>query len=102
MQALVYLGPGQKELRDCPSPQLHHATDALVDITRTTLCGTDLHILAGHVPTCEPGRILGHEGTGVVAEVGAAVTSVVPGDRVLLSCITSCGRCAMCGRGTSR
>lgn len=99
MRALVYAGIGRKELHDRPRPGLRDATDAIVAMTRTTLCGTDLHILAGHVPTCEPGRILGHEGTGVVAEVGAAVTSVVPGDRVLLSCITSCGRCAMCRRG---
>jgi alcohol dehydrogenase len=99
MQALVYLGPGQKELRDCPSPQLHHATDALVDITRTTLCGTDLHILAGHVPSCAPGRILGHEGVGVVTAVGDGVTTLTAGDQVLISCITSCGRCEPCRRG---
>lgn len=99
MQALVYLGPGQKELRDCPSPYLQDATDALVTMTRTTLCGTDLHILAGHVPSCAPGRILGHEGVGVVTAIGAGVTTLAPGDRVLISCITSCGRCEPCRRG---
>ncbi|MFA6125581.1 zinc-dependent alcohol dehydrogenase family protein [Sphingomonas sp.] len=74
-------------------------TDAIVRITRTTICGTDLHILKGDVPTCLPGRVLGHEGVGVVEEVGAAVSSFAPGDHVLVSCITSCGRCEPCRRG---
>jgi threonine dehydrogenase-like Zn-dependent dehydrogenase len=65
-------------------------------MTLTTICGTDLHILKGDVATCEPGRILGHEGVGVVEEVGAAVTMFKPGDRVLISCITACGKCVYC------
>jgi alcohol dehydrogenase len=71
-------------------------TDAVVRITRTTICGTDLHILKGDVPSCQPGRILGHEGVGVVEAVGAAVTAFKAGDRVLISCITACGKCAYC------
>lgn len=99
MKALVYSGPGQKALRECPKPTLTAATDALVRMAKTTLCGTDLHILAGHVPTCEPGRILGHEGVGVVESVGAGVLRFQPGQRVLLSCITACGRCDACRKG---
>lgn len=96
MQALVYLGTGTKALRDRPKPVLTAATDAIVRITKTTICGTDLHILAGHVPSCEPGRILGHEGVGTVDSVGAGVANHRPGDRVLISCITACGRCDAC------
>jgi alcohol dehydrogenase len=73
--------------------------DALVRLTRTTICGTDLHILKGDVPTCRPGTTLGHEGVGVVEAAGAAVGSFRPGDRVLISCITSCGRCEYCRKG---
>ncbi len=99
MQALVYLGPGKMELRDCPAPVLRDATDAIVRITRTTLCGTDLHIVKGDVATCEPGRILGHEGVGIVEAVGNGVAAFKPGDRVLISCITACARCEACRRG---
>lgn len=99
MKALVYHGPGIKSLDDRPMPKLLSATDAIVKITRTTICGTDLHILKGDVPTCEPGRILGHEGVGVIEEVGAAVSTFKPGDHVLISCITSCGKCDYCRRG---
>jgi alcohol dehydrogenase len=96
MKALVYLGPGQKALQERPMPQIQAPGDAIVKITRTTLCGTDLHILKGDVATCAPGRILGHEGVGIVESVGAAVTAFKPGDHVLLSCISSCGKCANC------
>jgi alcohol dehydrogenase len=99
MKALVYHGPGSKSLDDRPMPELSSATDAIVRITRTTICGTDLHILKGDVPTCEPGRILGHEGVGVIEQVGAAVSTFKPGDHVLISCITSCGKCDYCRRG---
>lgn len=99
MKALVYQGLGQKSLQDRPLPKLKSATDAIVKIAKTTICGTDLHILKGDVPTCAPGRILGHEGTGVIAEVGDGVTTLRPGDRVLISCITACGRCEYCRRG---
>jgi len=99
MKALVYHGPGSKSLDEKPMPKLISATDAIVRITRTTICGTDLHILKGDVPTCEPGRILGHEGVGVIEQVGAAVSTFKPGDHVLISCITSCGKCDYCRRG---
>src|SRR5580698_10383575 len=99
MKALVYHGPGNKSLDDRPKPKLASATDAIVKVTRTTICGTDLHILKGDVPTCEPGRILGHEGVGVIEAVGAAVSTFKPGDHVLVSCITSCGKCDYCRRG---
>ncbi|QRI63984.1 GNAT family N-acetyltransferase [Shinella sp. PSBB067] len=99
MKALVYEGPGRKSLMERPMPTLAAATDAIVRITRTTICGTDLHILKGDVPSCTPGRILGHEGVGIVEETGAGVTQFARGDRVLISCISSCGKCEYCRRG---
>src|SRR5450432_4880812 len=96
MKALVYLGPGKKALEERPKPEITAPTDAIVKITKTTICGTDLHILKDDVPTCQPGRILGHEGVGVIEKVGAAVTTFKPGDRVLISCITACGKCSYC------
>ena len=99
MKALVYQGPGRKALQECPKPELQAPTDAVVRVTSTTLCGTDLHILKGDVPTCEPGTVLGHEGVGVVEAVGAGVTVFKPGDHVLISCISACGRCEYCRKG---
>ncbi|MCS4503847.1 alcohol dehydrogenase [wastewater metagenome] len=99
MKALVYEGPGKRTWQDRPDPSVEKPTDAVVRITHTTICGTDLHILKGDVPTCEPGRILGHEGVGVVESVGDGVAGVKPGDPVLISCITACGRCDYCKRG---
>jgi alcohol dehydrogenase len=96
MQALVYNGPGRKNVEDRPKPVIQAATDAVVRITKTTICGTDLHILKGDVATCLPGTILGHEGVGVVDAVGAGVSTFKPGDKVLISCITACGRCEFC------
>jgi len=96
MKALVYLGPGKKALQDHAMPEIAAPTDAIVRITKTTICGTDLHILKGDVPTCEPGRILGHEGVGIIESVGSGVTAFKPGDRVLISCISSCGKCEYC------
>lgn len=96
MKALVYKGPGQKALEDHRKPEITAPTDAIVKISRTTICGTDLHILKGDLPSCAPGRILGHEGVGVVEAVGAAVTAFKPGDRVLISCISACGTCEYC------
>ena len=96
MKALVYLGPGKKAVEERPKPGITSPTDAIVKITKTTICGTDLHILKGDVASCKPGRILGHEGVGVVDEVGSAVTSFKVGDRVLISCISSCGKCVYC------
>jgi len=99
MKALVYQGPGLKSLEDRPKPQIQALGDAIVKIVKTTICGTDLHILKGDVPTCTPGRILGHEGVGVVEAAGAGVTAFRPGDHVLISCISSCGKCEYCRRG---
>ncbi len=99
MKALVYHGPGEKAWESAPDPSIIEPTDAIVRIDTSTICGSDLHILKGHVPTCQPGTILGHEAVGVVVEVGAAVTTIAPGDRVLVSCITSCGRCRFCKGG---
>ncbi|MEO8064595.1 MAG: zinc-dependent alcohol dehydrogenase family protein [Pseudomonadota bacterium] len=99
MKALVYRGPGSKALEERPKPEIQKPGDAIVKIEFTTLCGTDLHILKGHVATCAPGRILGHEGVGIVDSVGAGVTAFQKGDRVLISCISSCGKCESCRRG---
>jgi len=96
MKALVYLGPTKKALQEHAQPELVAPTDAIVKITKTTICGTDLHILKGDVPTCQPGRILGHEGVGIISQVGSAVNSFKVGDHVLISCITSCGKCQYC------
>lgn len=99
MKALVYHGPGKRTWEDRPKPRLVHPTDALVRVTTTTICGTDLHILKGDVPTVDPGRILGHEAVGRIEEVGAAVRGFAKGDKVLVSCISSCGRCDFCRKG---
>ena len=99
MKALVYLGPGKKALRECPMPRIQAPTDAVVRIVKTTICGSDLHILKGDVPTCTPGRILGHEGVGTIEAIGTGVTQFAVGDRVVISCISSCGKCDYCRKG---
>lgn len=99
MKALVYHGPGTKAWEDVPEPQLRDDTDAIVRVDTTTICGTDLHILKGDVPEVTPGRILGHEAVGTVESVGAGVKNVRPGDHVLVSCISACGRCRFCREG---
>ena len=99
MQAFIYNGPGRKNVEDRPKPVLAGPGDAIVRITRTTICGTDLHILKGDVPTCKPGTILGHEGVGIVDSVGAAVSTFKTGNHVLISCISACGRCEPCRKG---
>ena len=99
MKALVYHGPGQKAWEEVPDPVIQQPTDVIVRIDTTTICGTDLHILKGDVPAVTPGRILGHEGVGVVLEKGSAVSTVDVGDRVLLSCISACGACSYCHQG---
>jgi alcohol dehydrogenase len=96
MKALVYHGPGKKSWEDRPRPVVREATDAIVRITTTTICGTDLHILKGDVPAVTDGRILGHEAIGVVEETGSGVTAFKKGDKVLVSCITSCATCDFC------
>lgn len=96
MKALVYQGKGTKEWDSVPDPQVRDATDAVIRVDAVTICGTDLHILKGDVPAVTPGRILGHEAVGTIVDVGTAVTNVRPGDRVLASCISACGRCSYC------
>lgn len=96
MKAVVYRGPGKVTLEEKPNPKLGKSTDCIVKIIKTTICGTDLHIRKGDVPTVDIGRTLGHEGIGIVEEAGSAVLNFKSGDKVLISCITSCGRCSHC------
>jgi alcohol dehydrogenase len=98
MKALVYAGAAKKAFEDRPNPEIASPTDAIVRVTKTTICGTDLHILKGDLQSCKPGRILGHEGVGVVEKVGPGVAAFKPGDAVLISCITACGTCSYCRR----
>ena len=99
MKALVYHGPGKKAWEEVPDPTILKPTDAIVRVDTTTICGTDLHILKGDVPAVTEGRILGHEGVGTITEVGAAVTNLKVGDRVIISCISACGSCEYCHAG---
>src|SRR6201997_3252674 len=99
MKALVYQGPGSISVEERPRPRVEQPNEAVVKMVKTTICGTDLHILKGDVPTCTPGRILGHEGIGVIEEVGSGVSQFKNGDRVIISCITSCGKCEYCKKG---
>lgn len=96
MKALVYDGPGKIALKEIPIPILQKPTDALVKILKTTICGTDLGIQKGKVPSVQPGTTLGHEGVGIVEEIGAAVRNFKKGDHVIISCITSDGTCEYC------
>ncbi|MEO6956311.1 MAG: zinc-dependent alcohol dehydrogenase family protein [Antricoccus sp.] len=96
MKALVYHGPETKSWDDVPDPRIIDDTDAIVGIDTTTICGSDLHILRGDVPDVKAGRVLGHEAVGIVEAIGSAVTTLTPGDRVLVSCISACGRCRYC------
>ena len=99
MKALVFHGPGQSSWEDVADPEVENATDAIVRVDTTTICGTDLHILKGDVPEVRPGTVLGHEAVGEIVEIGSDVRTVRPGDRVLVSCITACGRCRFCREG---
>ena len=99
MRALVYHGPGERGWDSVPDPAIIDPTDIIVAIDTSTICGTDLHILKGDVPETVPGTILGHEAVGTVQEIGAGVTTVAPGDRVLMSCVSACGRCRFCKEG---
>ncbi|MCX5137477.1 zinc-dependent alcohol dehydrogenase family protein [Streptomyces sp. NPDC060011] len=100
MKALVFHGPGKSAWEAVPDPGIQEATDVIVRVDAVTICGTDLHILKGDVPEVRPGTVLGHEAVGEVVEVGDSVRTVRPGDRVLVSCITACGRCRFCREGT--
>lgn len=99
MKALVYHGPDQRSDEEKPMPPMMDTTDAIVRIMKTTICGTDLHIMKGDVPTVADGRILGHEGAGIIEQIGGNVSNFQIGERVLISCISSCGRCANCKKG---
>lgn len=99
MKALVYEGPGKKDWKEVPDPQIQQPTDVIVQMVATTICGTDLHILKGDVPAVTEGRILGHEGIGVITEVGEGVSNLAVGDRVILACVSACGRCSYCKQG---
>ncbi len=111
MKALVYHTPetghgsgsgtglGRVSWQDVPRPRLLEPTDAVVRIVTTTICGTDLHILKGDMPIVADGRILGHEGIGIVEEIGAGVTEFKVGDQVILSCVTACTKCDFCRKG---
>ena len=99
MKALVYHGPGRMAWEEAPKPQISSDTDAIVRVDVTTICGTDLHIMKGDLPATTDGRILGHEAVGTVESVGAAVKTVKPGDRVLVSCVSACGTCRFCREG---
>ncbi len=99
MKALIYKGPGKKIWDEVPDPKIEQPTDVIVKMVATTICGTDLHILKGDVPEVAIDRILGHEGIGVVTEVGEGVTQLAVGDRVILACVSSCGKCSNCRKG---
>jgi alcohol dehydrogenase len=99
MKALVYHGPGKSAWEDKPRPTIQNPGDAIVRITTSTICGTDLHILKGDLPDVTDGRILGHEGIGVVEQVGAGVSEFHVGDKVIISCVTACLKCDFCKRG---
>jgi len=99
MKALVYHGPGKKAWEDKPKPGITKPTDAIVKILKTTICGTDLHIMKGDLPEVADGRIIGHEGVGIIEEVGTAVSNFKKGDHVIISCVTSCGKCEYCKKG---
>ncbi|MGE5830754.1 MAG: alcohol dehydrogenase catalytic domain-containing protein, partial [Micromonosporaceae bacterium] len=100
MKALVFGGPGAKTWTDVPDPVIRDPRDAIIQVDAVTICGTDLHILKGDVPTVEPGRILGHEAVGTVVDVGSAVSGLGAGDKVLASCISACGMCRYCRQGS--
>ncbi|MFI9830956.1 zinc-dependent alcohol dehydrogenase family protein [Streptomyces sp. NPDC051913] len=100
MKAFVFHGAGQSAWEEVPDPAIKEPTDAIVRVGAVTICGTDLHILKGDVPEVRPGTVLGHEAVGEIVETGSDVRTVRPGDRVLVSCISACGRCAYCRQGT--
>ncbi|MGF7231233.1 zinc-dependent alcohol dehydrogenase family protein [Arachidicoccus sp.] len=99
MKALIYHSANQKSWEEVAKPVIKEATDAILRISKTTICGTDLHIMKGDVATVTDGRILGHEGVGIIEEIGNAVSNFKKGDHVIISCITSCGKCANCKKG---
>ncbi|KAK7530318.1 alcohol dehydrogenase [Phyllosticta citribraziliensis] len=99
MKGLVYNGVGKIAIEERPVPTIKKPADAVVKMVYSTICGSDLHILKGDVPSVPPGRVLGHEGVGIVTATGSNVSRFAPGDAVLVGCITVCGSCAHCRRG---
>jgi alcohol dehydrogenase len=99
MKALVYHGAGKKSWEEKPKPEVIKPTDAIIRILKTTICGTDLHIMKGDVAEVTDGRVIGHEGVGIIEDIGTAVSNFKKGDHVLISCITSCGKCSYCKKG---
>lgn len=99
MKALVHDGNGTIAIEDRPKPEPIEPGDAIVRVTRSTICTSDLHIIHGAVPRALPDTVLGHEFVGAVEQVGAGVTNLAAGDRVAVSCETFCGECFYCKRG---
>lgn len=99
MKAVVFHKIGDIRLEDVPEPKIQEPTDAIVRITASAICGTDLHMVRGTMPGMEPGTILGHEGVGIVEEVGSNVRNLRPGDRVVIGSTIACGYCAYCRSG---
>jgi len=99
MKAVVFHGIGDIRLDDVPEPKLENPTDAIVRLTASAICGTDLHMVRGTMPGMEAGTILGHEGVGVIEEVGSSVTGFKAGDRVVVPSTICCGHCAYCAAG---
>lgn len=99
MKAVVYEGPGKKELKEVAKPTILEPTDAIIKMEKSTICGTDLHIISGDTPEVKEGTILGHEGVGIVEEIGSSVSNFKVGDKVIVSCVTACGKCKYCKKG---
>ncbi len=99
MKALVYHGPEKIALEDVPMPKIIEPDDAIIRVTTSTICGTDIHIWHGGMPEVQDPRIIGHEFVGEVVEVGPAVRNSKVGDKVAVSCVTQCGECFYCVRG---
>ncbi|MGX0086809.1 alcohol dehydrogenase catalytic domain-containing protein [Staphylococcus epidermidis] len=99
MKAYEYLKPGHAQLTDKEKPTITSSTDAIIRIVKTTICGTDLHIIKGDTPEVQSHTTLGHEGIGIIEEIGDNVNNFKVGDKVIISCISSCGKCYYCKKG---
>lgn len=99
MRAVVWQAPGEIEFAEVPDPRIEQPTDSVVRLTLSAICGTDLHMIRGTMPGMRPGTVLGHEGVGVVEEVGSSVRAFRPGDRVVIPSTLCCGRCSYCRAG---
>ncbi|MFZ0611681.1 MAG: alcohol dehydrogenase catalytic domain-containing protein, partial [Desulfobacterales bacterium] len=99
MKAVVFHKVGDIRLEDAPDPKIETGTDAIVRLTASAICGTDLHMIRGTMAGMVPGTILGHEGVGIIEEVGDQVRNLVPGDRVVIPSTIACGYCSYCRAG---